>query len=56
MISHSLISIKIEQIDSGNAIKIATYNIYEYDLIHILPVLEDLDADVLALQEVEFSE
>ena len=55
---HSKVSINSnssELMDVSTSINLFTYNIFEYDLNLVLPVLEDSDADIVVLQEVEYS-
>lgn len=55
---HSKVSINSnsgESMDVSTSINLFTYNIFEYDLNLVLPVLEDSDADIVVLQEVEYS-
>ncbi|MFX1255172.1 MAG: endonuclease/exonuclease/phosphatase family protein [Promethearchaeota archaeon] len=53
---HSRVSIKVTTVDSAeNPIKLLTYNIFEYSLDKILPVLQEANADIIALQETYYS-
>ncbi|MFX0064179.1 MAG: hypothetical protein ACFFC7_18560 [Candidatus Hermodarchaeota archaeon] len=47
---HSRASIKVTTVDSAEfPIKLLTYNIFEYSLDKILPVLQEANADIIAL-------
>ncbi len=52
---HSRVSIKVNTVDSAeNPIKLLTYNIFQYSLDKILPVLQEANADIIALQETYY--
>lgn len=53
---HSRVSIKASTVDSADQkLKLLTYNIFHNSLDNILPVLQEANADIIALQETDNS-